>query len=108
MPKDSLIIIDIGTIRRANEKLIELNYLKEVVINQNDIIYDYKIVSERQDSLIYNYQIKNITLENELSSIKKINESLNKNIETRNTFIAILGGATTVSLITTIICLFKN
>lgn len=108
IPTDSLVVIDISTIRRANEKLIELNHLKEVVINQNDIISDYKIISEKQDSLIYKYQIKNITLENEFSSIKKVNESLNKNIKTRNTFIAILGGATTVSLITTIICLFKN
>lgn len=108
MPIDSLVTIDIATIRKANEKLIEANYLKETVAIQDSIIYDYKLVSEKQDSLVYKYQIKNITLADELETARKINEDLNKSIKTKNTFIAILGGATAASIITTIVCILKK
>lgn len=108
MPIDSLVTIDIATIRKANEKLIEANYLKETVAVQDSIIYDYKLVSEKQDSLVYKYQIKNITLADELEAARKINEDLNKSIKTKNTFIAILGGATAASIITTIVCILKK
>ena len=108
MPIDSLVTIDIATIRKANEKLIEANYLKETVAVQDSIICDYKLVSEKQDSLVYKYQIKNITLADELEAARKINEDLNKSIKTKNTFIAILGGATAASIITTIVCILKK
>lgn len=108
MPIDSLVTIDIATIRKANEKLIEANYLKETVAVQDSIIYDYKLVSEKQDSLVYKYQIKNITLADELEAARKINEDLNKSIKTKNTFIAILSGATAASIITTIVCILKK
>lgn len=108
MPIDSLVTIDIATIRKANEKLIETNYLKETVAIQDSIIFDYKSISEKQDSLVYKYQIKNITLADELETARKINEDLNKSIKTKNTFIAILGGATAASIITTIVCILKK
>lgn len=105
MPTDSLVVIDIGTIHKANEKLIEIEYLKTTITNQDDIIFSYKELSEKQDSLIYKYQTKNITLENELLSIKNVNESLNNSINKKNKIITILGGVSAASLITTILCL---
>lgn len=105
IPIDSLVTIDIATIRKANEKLVELNYLQGIVSNQDDIISNYALISEKQDSLIYKYQIKNITLEQELSTAKDINEKLNKAINKKNTLIAVFGGVTTASLITTVLCL---
>lgn len=105
MPIDSLVIIDISTIRKANEKLIELNYLKDIASNQDDIILNYKELAEKQDSIIYSYQIKNITLANQLSSAEDINKNLNKTINKKNTTIAVLGGTTAVSIVTTILCL---
>ena len=104
-PIDSLVTIDISTIRRANEKLIEIEYLKTTITNQDDIIFSYKELSEKQDSLIYKYQIKNVTLENELLSTKNVNESLNNSINKKNKIITILGGVSAASLITTILCL---
>lgn len=104
-PIDSLVTIDISTIRRANEKLIEIEYLKTTITNQDDIISTYKELSEKQDSLIYKYQIRNVTLENELLSSKNVNESLNKSINKKNKVITILGGVSAASLITTILCL---
>lgn len=107
-PIDSLVTIDIATIRKANEKLIELNYLKETIANKDSIIYNYKKLSEKQDSLAYKYQIKNISLNNELSDANEINKELNKIINKKNTIIAVFGGITTASLITTIICLITR
>lgn len=104
-PIDSLVTIDISTIRRANEKLIEIEYLKTTITNQDDIISNYKELSEKQDSLIYKYQIRNVTLENELLSTKNVNESLNNSINKKNKIITILGGVSAASLITTILCL---
>lgn len=104
-PIDSLVTIDISTIRRANEKLIEIEYLKTTITNQDDIISTYKELSEKQDSLIYKYQIRNVTLENELLSSKNANESLNKSINKKNKVITIFGGVSAASLITTILCL---
>lgn len=105
IPIDSLVTIDISTIRRANEKLIEIEYLKTTITNQDDIISNYKELSEKQDSLIYKYQIKNVTLENELLSTKNVNESLNNSINKKNKIITILGGVSAASLVTTILCL---
>lgn len=105
---DSLATIDIATIRKANEKLIEINYLKETISIQDTIISDYTKLSEKQDSLIYKYQIKNISLEGQLSDTKAINEKLNKNIKTKNTIIAVLGGTTAASIITAVICVLAK
>lgn len=104
-PIDSLVTIDISTIRKANEKLIELNYIKDIVSNQDSIIFNYKKLSEKQDSIIYINQIKNINLENKLLSSEDINKNLNNSINKKNKIIAILGGTTAASVITTILCL---
>lgn len=104
-PFDSLVTIDISTIRKANEKLVELNYLRNTVSNQNDIISNYKELSEKQDSIIYNYQIATINFENQLLSAENINKNLNKSIDKKNKTIAILGGTTAVSLVVTVLCL---
>lgn len=105
MPFDSLVTIDISTIRKANEKLVELNYLRNTVSNQSDIISNYKELSEKQDSIIYNYQVASINLENQLLSAETINKDLNNCINKKNKTIAILGGTTAASLIVTILCL---
>ena len=105
MPFDSLVTIDISTIRKANEKLVELNYLRNTVSNQNDIISNYKELSEKQDSIIYNYQIATINFENQLLSAENMNKNLNKSIDKKNKTIAILGGTTAASLIVTALCL---
>lgn len=105
MPFDSLVTIDISTIRKANEKLVELNYLRNTVSNQNDIISNYKELSEKQDSIIYNYQIATINFENQLLSAENLNKNLNKSIDKKNKTIAILGGTTAASLIITVLCL---
>lgn len=105
MPFDSLVTVDISTIRKANEKLVELNYLRNTVSNQNDIISNYKELSEKQDSIIYNYQIATINFENQLLSAENINKNLNKSIDKKNKTIAILGGTTAASLIVTALCL---
>ena len=105
MPFDSLVTIDISTIRKANEKLVELNYFRNTVSNQNDIISNYKELSEKQDSIIYNYQIATINFENKLISAENINKNLNKSIDKKNKTIAILGGTTAASLIVTALCL---
>lgn len=105
MPTDSLVIIDISTIRKANEKLTELSYLKSTIRNKDYIISDYKQLSEKQDSLIYSYKIKTVTLENQLSSANSINEALNKSINNKNKTIAVLGGISGASILITILSL---
>lgn len=105
---DSLILIDISTIRKANEKLIELDYLKNIVSNQEDIIFNYKKLSEKQDSVIYVSKVKNINLENQLASAEFINKDLNKSINKKNTIIAILGGTTAASSIIAFLCLLMR
>lgn len=104
-PIDSLVTIDIRTIRKANEKLIKIDYLEKILIEQTDIISNYKVLSEKQDSIIYKYQIKNITLEQELESANIKNEKLNKSINIKNKIIAFTSGTSFISIIVLVLSL---
>ena len=104
-PIDSLVTIDIRTIRKANEKLIKIDYLEKILIEQTDIISNYKVLSEKQDSIIYKYQIKNITLEQELKSANIKNEKLNKSIKIKNKIIAFTSGTSFISIIVLVLSL---
>lgn len=104
-PIDSLVTIDIRTIRKANEKLIKVDYFEKIVIEQTDIISDYKLLSEKQDSIIYKYQIKNIALEQELESANIKNEKLNKSINTKNKIIAFTSGTSFISILALVLSL---
>lgn len=97
-PSDSLVVVDIATIRKANEKLLERDYLLKVNKSQNNIISDYKILTEKQDSVIYKYQVENITLENKLAATEATKEAIAKQLDTRKKINYILSGVSVASL----------
>jgi hypothetical protein len=102
---DSLVTVDISTIREANKKLLEREYLLKIVDTQTSIISDYKVISEKQDSLIYKYQIKNINLEKKIISLNSNINSLTNKLNKQKTISTIFGSTTAASLLALIIVL---
>ena len=100
--KDSLVVIDIATIREANIKLLERNMFKDVISQQDTIILNQFDVIERykQENI---YLVKNnIELEKEYKNIIELNKQLNKNLK-YNKIIAYTLGGVSIATITYII-----
>lgn len=95
---DTLVTIDINSIRKANVLMIERNYLLDITTEQDSIICLHKLYISQQDSIINDFQqrvIKN----------NKINEDINKAYERERRKTIILGTSTAVlaGLVTTMV-----
>lgn len=80
---DSLVVVNISTIREANKKLIERKALKEIVANQDNIIADLYSINNLKDNKI-------IDLSNEIEKLNadntkyiELNNKLSKSLETQ-------------------------
>lgn len=96
---DSLVVIDIATIREANIKLIERNYLKEItnqqdtiISNQNEIIDKYK-----EENLFIASQ--NLELQTKYNEVEELNKSLSKNLKYTKIGLYTVGGISIAAII---------
>ena len=96
---DSLVVIDIATIREANVKLIERNYLKEItnqqdtiISNQNEIIDKYK-----EENLFIASQ--NLELQTKYNEVEKLNKDLSKNLKYTKIGLYTVGGISIAAII---------
>ena len=89
---DSLVVIDIATLREANIKLQERLAFKEIInqqdtiiLNQNNIINSYKEENIRLVSI-------NENIKKQYIDVDKLNSDLSKNLKRTKTIAYTLGG----------------
>ena len=102
---DSLVVIDIGTIREASVKLVERNYLKEVCAQQDTIINNQgEIIAEYTKYNSYLVE-QNINYRKSIIEQQMLNAELERNLKTRKTLNWVLGGVSTSAIVTTVVLL---
>lgn len=105
---DSLVVIDIATIREANIKLTERLALKEIVNQQDTIIDNQKEMINKY--VEYNLYLanSNIDLQKQYEEEVKLNESLNRNLKCTKTGLYIVGGVSIAAISYIVIGLLVN
>lgn len=107
--KDSLVAIDIATVRKATIKLREREYLKDVVEQQDTIINNQKIIIDKYKEYNLYLADENLLYKNSYEEIQKVNDNLNKSIHWKNVGLYVLGGTTVISVATIVIlCVIGN
>lgn len=100
---DSLVVIDVATIREATIKLLEREELKNIVSQQDTIILNqYNIIDKYKNYNLY-LADENIKLTNSYNDIKKINDDMALSIHRKNVGLWLLGGTAVTSIIFNII-----
>lgn len=95
LKSDTTAIINIGYIRLANIKMIERNYLRSIVKEQDSIINMKNKYINEQQKVIIDFQQRVI-------DANKLNETVKKDLEkqkTKNKIIGYSAGATILGLI---------
>lgn len=95
---DSLVVIDIATLREANIKLQERLAFKEIInqqdtiiLNQNNIISSYKEENIRLVSI-------NEDIKKQYVDVDKLNSDLSKNLKRTKTIAYTLGGVSIAAI----------
>ena len=95
---DSLVVIDIGTLREANIKLTERLALKNIVSQQDTIILNqYDIINKYKEENI-NLVSLNKDIKKQYNDIEKINKDLNKSLKTTKVVAYGLGGLSIITI----------
>lgn len=105
---DSLVVVDIATIREATIKLLERNELKEIVAQQDTVIFfKDQIIDEY---VAYNVYLadENLKLQDSYNEMQKINKNLEKSIKRKNAGLWALGGISFISILTNVIFIIGN
>lgn len=96
---DSLVVIDIATIREANIKLIERNYLKEVITQKNAIILNqYEIINNYKKENLYIASQK-LEFETKYNEVEELNKKLSKNLKYTKIGLYTIGGISIAAII---------
>lgn len=100
---DSLVVVDVATIREATIKLLEREELKGIVSQQDTIILNQcNIIDEYKNYNLY-LADENIKLTNSYNDIKKVNDDMALSIHRKNVGLWLLGGTAVTSIILNII-----
>lgn len=105
---DSLVVVNIATIREANVKLTERLALKEIVNQQDTIITNQKSMIDEYANYNLYLANSNIDLQKQYNDEVKLNESLNKNLKNTKTTLYVVGGISIASLTYIVISLLIN
>lgn len=105
---DSLVVVDIATIKEANIKLTERLALKEIVNQQDTIINNQKEMIDKY--VEYNLYLanSNIDLQKQYEEELKLNESLNLNLKCTKTGLYIVSGVSIAAISYIVIGLLVN
>jgi len=93
---DSLVVVDINTIKEATIKLNERLYLLNVVSLQNKNIEDYKNIINQQDSYILQLNTNRFELEEKYKNVLDINANISKRLENQRKWITVFGCTTAI------------
>lgn len=95
---DSLVVIDIGTLREANVKLIERLTLKNIVSQQDTIILNqFEIISKYKSENI-NLVLLNENIKKQYLDAEKLNKDLTKNLKNTKIAAYTLGGVSVITI----------
>ena len=96
---DSLVTIDIATIREANIKLLERNYLKGVVTQQDNIIFNqFEIIDKYKEENLYIASQK-LEFETKYNDAEELNKKLSKNLNYTKIGLYTVGGIAVSAII---------
>jgi len=93
---DTTVVVPISIIRKANIKLIEGNYYREISYQKDTIIYNL-------NDMVSLYSQSNEELHKQIIMNEKINKDLQRSLNRKDKLNNILIGTTTVSLLGSII-----
>lgn len=105
---DSLVVVNIATIREANKKLLERDYLKELTVQQDSLINDLNVLVDKYDNERRNVLSKNYELTKNIEEVTELNNKLNKNLKNRKTANIILGSVAVTTTIVAILSFLKK
>ncbi len=95
---DSLVVIDIGTLREANVKLIERLALKDIVSQQDTIILNqFEIISKYKSENI-NLVSLNENIKKQYLDAEKLNKDLTRNLKNTKIAAYTLGGVSVITI----------
>ena len=95
---DSLVVVDIATIREANVKLRERQLFKEVLHQQDTIIDNqYNIIEKYKEHNLYLVKT-NFELEQEYNNTIELNKKLNKAIQRDRIIMYTIGGVSVAAI----------
>ncbi len=105
---DSLVVVDLATIRRATIKLVERDEYFELNKQKDSLIIDYKNYIAEQDNNI-NY-LKNLSfvLNEQNNEYERINNDLSKRLDRSKTWCNILGGTAIVGIASTVLLILMK
>lgn len=105
---DSLVVVNIATIREANKKLLERDYLKELTVQQDSLINDLNILVDKYDVERRNVLSKNYELTKDIEEATELNNKLSRNLNNRKIVNVVLGSvAVTTSIVAVLSFLIK-
>ena len=105
---DSLVVVNVATIREATIKLLEREALKGIVAQQDTIITNQNEIINQYHSYNLYLADENLKLQDSYYEMEKINKNLEKTIKRKNTGLWILGSVSVASVLTTAIFIIVN
>lgn len=95
---DSLVVVDIGTLREANVKLIERLALKNIVSQQDTIILNQSEIISKYKSENINLVLLNENIKKQYLDTEKLNKDLTKNLKNTKVAAYTLGGVSVITI----------
>ena len=103
---EATVIIPINDIKIATIKLLERNEYKEICLEKDSIILNYKSYIKLQDNQIENLKFENYQLMEQNDEYIRINEEIAESLNKQKRRTIYMGGIATAAIISTIILIF--
>lgn len=100
---DSLVVVNIELIKKANLKLAERNYLEELTNQQAELIFDLEELVELKNEQIKGISVNNYQLQKDNENLNNLNNSLQKSLDKSKKVNWILGGVAGTAIIITVL-----
>lgn len=103
---EATVIIPINDIKIATIKLLERNEYREICLEKDSIILNYKSYIKLQDNQIENLKFENYQLMEQNDEYIRINEEIAESLNKQKRRTIYMGGISTAAIISTIILIF--
>lgn len=100
---DSLVVVPLELIQKANIKLAEGKHYKEISEKQSELIFDLEELNYTKTEQIKSLANDNYTLYTKNKQYEDINKSLEKNLARQKTYNHILCGISTATIVALVV-----